>query len=386
MTALRYIAAHYLVDRGEMVPRPVVAVDAAGCVVSVGQWEELDTMPNTEFYAGVLCAGFVNAHCHTELSYLRGAIARGGGFASFAREIGRVRRLFSAEQRQQALLAADAAMWQEGVEVVGDVVNDDSSFMMKRRSRIDYLSFSEVFGLGSTTEAARRLTENPHTSLTPHSTYSVQDAVFREIAGEGAQPSQSQSQPLSIHFMESESEAALFRGEGSLAEWYAKMGWQCDFLHYGSPARRVVESVPHDRRVLLVHNCCVGRDDVRLIESHFDSVGWVLCPRSNDYISHLQPPVSMLREEGVRICIGTDSLASNDTLSMVAEMRALGHIPLREVARWATLCGAEALGVEADKGSVERGKHSGVVLIEGVTMEADGELYLTESSTARRLV
>ena len=102
--------------------------------------------------------------------------------------------------------------------------------------------------------------------------------------------------------------------------------------------------------------------------------------------SHLQPPVSMLREEGVRICIGTDSLASNDTLSMVAEMRALGHIPLREVARWATLCGAEALGVEADKGSVERGKHSGIVLIEGAAMEADGELYLTDSSTARRLV
>lgn len=384
MTALRYIAAHYLVDRGEIVPRPVVAVDAAGCVVEVGQWEELDTMPHTEFYAGVLCAGFVNAHCHTELSYLRGAIARGEGFAAFAREIGRVRGLFSAEQRQQALLAADAAMWQEGVEVVGDVVNDESSFAVKRRSRISYLSFSEVFGLGSTTESARRLTENPHTSLTPHSTYSVQDAIFREIAEEGSQTQR--PQPLSIHFMESDAEAALFRGEGSLAAWYAKMGWQCDFLHYGSPARRVVESVPHDRGVLLVHNCCVGRDDVRLIESHFDSVGWVLCPRSNDYISHLQPPVAMLREEGVRICIGTDSLASNVSLSMMAEMRALGHIPLREVARWATINGAEALGVEADKGSVERGKHPGIVLLEGVAMESDGELYLTDRSSARRLV
>jgi cytosine/adenosine deaminase-related metal-dependent hydrolase len=341
-------------------------------------------MPHTEFYAGVLCAGFVNAHCHTELSYLRGAIARGEGFAAFAREIGRVRGLFSAEQRQQALLAADAAMWQEGVEVVGDVVNDESSFAVKLRSRISYLSFSEVFGLGSTTESARRLTVNPHTSLTPHSTYSVQDAVFREIADEGSQTQR--PQPLSIHFMESDAEAALFRGEGSLAAWYAKMGWQCDFLHYGSPARRVVESVPHDRGVLLVHNCCVGRDDVRLIESHFDSVGWVLCPRSNDYISRLQPPVSMLREEGVRICIGTDSLASNDSLSMMAEMRALGHIPLREVARWATINGAEALGVEADKGSVERGKHSGIVLLEGVAMEADGELYLTDRSLARRLV
>jgi imidazolonepropionase-like amidohydrolase len=94
----------------------------------------------------------------------------------------------------------------------------------------------------------------------------------------------------------------------------------------------------------------------------------------------------MLREEGVRICIGTDSLASNDSLSMMAEMRALGHIPLREVARWATINGAEALGVEADKGSVERGKHPGIVLLEGVAMESDGELYLTDRSSARRLV
>jgi cytosine/adenosine deaminase-related metal-dependent hydrolase len=295
-----------------------------------------------------------------------------------------VRGNFTAEERRRALAAADAAMWAEGVEAVGDIVNDDSSFEMKRHSRIAYHSFAEVFGLGATTEAARSLLAEQKTSLTPHSTYSVQDAVFREIADEGSQTQR--PQPLSIHFMESDAESALFRGEGSLAAWYAKMGWQCDFLHYGSPARRVVESVPHDRGVLLVHNCCVGRDDVRLIESHFDSVGWVLCPRSNDYISHLQPPVAMLREEGVRICIGTDSLASNDSLSMMAEMRALGHIPLREVACWATINGAEALGVEADKGSVERGKHPGIVLLEGVAMEADGELYLTDRSSARRLV
>ena len=77
---MRRIASHLLFDRGEAIPRPVVTVDDTGLIVSVGQWERLDGDASTEFYAGALCAGFVNAHCHLELSYLRGAIARGTGF------------------------------------------------------------------------------------------------------------------------------------------------------------------------------------------------------------------------------------------------------------------------------------------------------------------
>ncbi|MBQ7964365.1 MAG: cytosine deaminase, partial [Alistipes sp.] len=130
---MRRIAAHYLVDRGKVMPRPVVTVDDAGCVLSVEQWQQLDSLAATEFYAGALCAGFVNAHCHLELSYLRGAIARGSGFAGFARAIGQVRGNFSSEERQRALQAADARMWSEGVQAVADIVNDDSSFERKGR-------------------------------------------------------------------------------------------------------------------------------------------------------------------------------------------------------------------------------------------------------------
>ena len=80
---MRRIASHLLLDRGRVVRRPVVTVDDDGRILSVGQWERLDGDAATEFYAGALCAGFVNAHCHLELSYLRGAIARGSGFAGF---------------------------------------------------------------------------------------------------------------------------------------------------------------------------------------------------------------------------------------------------------------------------------------------------------------
>lgn len=349
--------------------------------MNIGVWESLDNTALTEFYSGALCAGFVNAHCHAELSFLRGAIAEGTGFGGFAQAIGRTRGTFSRQEQERALALADAAMWSEGVEVVADIINGDLSFDRKRRSRITYYNFAEVFGLSATTEQVQKLLAESNTSLTPHSTYSVQEAVFREIA-----EAQSAA-PLSIHFMESFDEVALYRGEGNLAAWYEKMGWECDFLHYGSPTRRLIESIPHQRGVLLVHNCCCTAEDIRLLDEAFgERASWVLCPRSNRYISGLQPPVELLRRAGVRICIGTDSLASNHSLSIVEEMKCLKEVPLRELVMWATQHGAEALGVADSKGSIRKGEAAGVVLIEGLRQDQAGELFLTEGSSARRLV
>lgn len=377
---MRRIASHLLFDRGEAIPRPVVTVDDTGLIVSVGQWERLDGDASTEFYAGALCAGFVNAHCHLELSYLRGAIARGTGFAGFARAIGAVRGGFAMEDRLRALEAADARMWHEGVQAVADIVNGETSFAAKARSAVRYRSFAEVFGLNASTEAVRPLLQYPDTTLTPHSTYSIQDTAFSEVVSDAA------NDPLSIHFMESDDEAALFRGEGSLAAWYGRMGWRCDFLSHGSPARRVADMVPRGRRVLLVHGCRVGEAEYDLVSDRLgQTLWWVLCPRSNDYISGLRPPVELLRQRGARICVGTDSLASNECLSMVEELKLLGGVPLEEAVAWATVNGAQALGLDGGIGSIEAGKRPGLVLIENLSYDSAGA-HLTAKSRSRRLV
>ena len=373
---MRRIAAHYLIDRRRITARPVITLDDDDRIVGVEQWERLDAMPHTEFYSGALTAGFVNAHCHIELSYLRGAIARGTGFAGFARAIGQVRGLYSDEERVQALCAADRQMWQEGVQAVGDIVNGTTSYPMKQQSRIRYHSFAELFGLRSDVDSISSLVGQSATTPTPHSIYSLQDAPFRCVAAMAGDA------PLSIHFMESPDEQALFRGEGSLAAWYERMGWQCDFLHYGSPARRLVESLPRSVRLMLVHACCVGEEDVALLEEYFaNPIAWVLCPQSNDYISGLRPPVELLRRHNALICLGTDSLASNDNLSMLEEVKRLAEVPLAERIEWATMGGARALGMDAELGSVEVGKRPGLVLIEGFT-----GVSLTAEATARRII
>ena len=173
--------------------------------------ESLDSTPGVEFHSGVLCAGFVNAHSHIELSYLRGAIAEGGDFAAFAESIGKVRDAFSEEERLSAIVEADRAMWQEGVDAVGDIVNGDTSFATKATSPIFYKNFAEVFGLRECNlERQLALLNYPNTSLTPHSIYSVPDAPFMEVCNDVADTI------LSIHFLESSAEAELYRGYGRL--------------------------------------------------------------------------------------------------------------------------------------------------------------------------
>ncbi len=360
----RKIASNWLWTPEGFLRRPLVTLDDGGRILDVRTCDAPDREPFTEFHAGLLTPGFVNAHCHLELSALRGRIPEGCGFAGFARAMGEVRGLADEEERRAAIAAADAEMTRGGIVAVGDIANGEAAFDVKSAGRIAYRTFAEFFGLRTmAADSLRPLLRHPRTSLTPHSVYSVQDAPFRALCAEG-------TAPLSIHFMESPAEAELFAGRGPLHEWYARAGFACDFLHYGSPAERLVRSIPAERPLILVHACCVGEEEVRRILAHFTApVYWCLCPRSNRYISRLEPPVALLRSLGARICLGTDSLASNRSLSLLDELRALGGVPLRESLRWATLGGAEALGLDDALGTVAPGKRPGLNLLTGLDFE-----------------
>ncbi len=357
----------------------MVEVAPDGEIISVEfvDQSQIDHSTQTEFYGGIMLAGFVNAHSHLELAYLRGAIESGSGFAGFASQIGRVRNNFSAEERERAIIRADHEMAQGGVAAVGDICNGDSTFKIKERGEIEYRNFGELFGLNTLdSSAVDELLDYPYTSLTPHSTYSLNDKIFREIASHG-------TAPLSIHFMESPSEMELYEGRGSLHDWYAKMGFKCDFLHYGSPACRIVESVPHDRCVILVHNCCTTQEDIDTIMSHFTAdVYWAICPRSNRYISNMEPPIDLLRRNALNICIGTDSLASNWSLSMLEEIRAISGAPLVERLDWATRIGARALQL-SHLGEIEVGHRPRINILSGVDYQ---RMELTERSRITRII
>ena len=123
------------------------------------------------------------------------------------------------------------------------------------------------------------------------------------------------------------------------------------------------------------------------MKNHFTApIYWVLCPRSNSYISGIEPQVAdLLRSMGdnINICIGTDSLASNWSLSMVEELKMFRGVPLAELLQWATINGARALGIDDKFGSIEVGKQSGIVNLTGVNLD---DFTLTEASKAVRIL
>lgn len=375
----RRIASHYALIDGELQRDIVVEVDASGQITAIERCTSIDNRASVEFYPGILIPGMVNAHSHLELAYLRGAIAEDTGFAGFARAIGQVRGNYTTEERRRAAASADALMWEEGVQAVVDIANDDLVMDIKERSQIEYHTMFEFFGINNTNveELNALAAQYANASVTPHSTYSVSDAPFKAIA-DGS------TAPLSLHFLESDDEEALFHRAGSLWAWYERMGWRCDFLHYGSPAERITESIAPEYRLFLVHATRVTKRDIQAIDSHFTTLPtWVLCPESNRYISRLMPPIDLLRSMGCKIAIGTDSLASARHLSMVDNMRQLGDIPLNELLTYATINGAIALGLEAEIGSIEVGKRPGLIVIQNTDLST---LRLTEESYSRRIL
>ena len=155
-------------------------------MVEITTREAIDSCEGVEFFNGILIPGLVNTHCHSELSYLRGKIARHSGFAGFADGMARVRHEATPEERLAAVRYWDTKMFQEGITAVGDICNGDSTFDIKLKSKIHYHNFIEYFGLRCTDFSTMdRVVDKAsqiglRCSPTPHATYSLQDAPYRD--------------------------------------------------------------------------------------------------------------------------------------------------------------------------------------------------------------
>lgn len=358
--------------------------------------EALDGLPETEYHNGILIPGMTNAHCHLELSFFKGAIPQHTGLVGFIKHVVSQRGKYDRDYQIERALEEDFNMWSEGVQAVGDISNDTTSFPAKKRAkddgRIRYHTFAEYFNMPEDTDEAARAEYDRQTGflleagrelgipVTPsqHSTYLVSDRMFKLAAD---------SPRVSIHFMETPAEVGLFRKEGGMYAFILESGMTPDFLHYGSHPNRLVKSLPRDIPMILIHNTQMKQADLDLLLNYFTDVTFVLCPRSNYYIEAAYPPAEMLYNAGARVALGTDSLSSNTSLSMAEEIKWLAGsnpgIPLEAILRWATIGGATGLGMEGDIGSFEVGKHPGAVLLSGVDFET---MRPTDQTAAKRLI
>ena len=374
----RKIASNYLWSPSGFISNPLIEVESTtGEILSLSNYESIDNCEGVEFYSGILSPGFINSHCHLELSHLKGDIDQGIGLSAFAGSISSLRGKYEDSEILQAINYYDHKMWSDGIQGVGDISNSKDTFITKSNSKLLYHTFIEAFGLrGIDFERFETLEEFRNSSLTPHSIYSVQDRDFRKIVS-------SNDSPLSIHFMESKAESELFAKSGDLWNWYQEVGFECDFLHYTTPAERIISIIPPERSIILVHNCFVTQKDIELIMNHFTApVWWCLCPRSNKYISNIEPPIALLRSNGLNICLGTDSLASNHSLSIFDEMLSMSHTPLHDLLMWGSKGGAQALGFD-NCGEVSVGNRCGLIHISALNYDT---MTLTPKSRAKRIV
>jgi len=326
---------------------------------------------------GILCPGFVNTHCHLELSHMKGLIPEHTGLVDFVLQVVTQRHI-PEDEILTAIETAENEMLAAGIVAVGDICNNTLTLPQKKQQRLAYHNFIEVSGwnpliadirMAKSLEQYHQFKEAfpHHTSLSPHAPYSVSDTLWNLLQPYFVQ------QVLTIHNQESKAENELFlHGTGDFIRLYETM--QISNLVFKAPGTNSLpaffQQIQKAKQLILVHNTFTNQNDIDLVLKSEVPVSFCLCPNANVYIENSLPPVDLLLQNKLNICIGTDSLASNHQLSILEEIKTLQlhfpHIPMAVLLQAATLNGAKALGMDDVLGSFEKGKKPGVLLLEGV--------------------
>lgn len=332
-----------------------------------------------EYHRGILIPGFVNTHCHLELSHLKSKVPTGTGLLPFLKHVVKFRDI-AQSIIDQAIVEADAEMWENGIQAVGDICNKADTFHVKGESRIRYYSFVEMFDFLQERKMEEMIKgymeafeKAPHPrSAVPHAPYSVSPGLFKRI-GEINSP----GAIVSIHNQETNAEEDFLKdGKGGFFEFYKSFGFALShFKPAGtSSVRYSMTHMDPGQQTLFVHNTLTSYEDIIAAQAWNERVYWVTCANANHYIENRLPHLQSFLDAGARMTLGTDSLSSNWQLSILEEMKAIARyqsfIPFDTLLKWATLNGAKALGMEDELGSIEKGKRPGVLLL---TMDPEKE-------------
>ena len=374
---MRRFAAKYLytLQSREPLRNAFVEVDQDGTILRIGPCEEGETLLD-----GAIVPGFVNAHCHAELSYMKGLFRKGTGMAGFIDQINALRDTSSLETKRACLKEALDQLWEQGVVAMADISNCDDSFALKAEHPLYTRTFLEVFGAqpgecAAVVEGVNALQERAEAfgldaAPTPHSCYTMSPELLTASAVEGLK-----SGFLSYHSEESEEEEEMMRsGSGPMWDNRVANGIPTPPVTGTSSLAYFLDrllagglSAPVPGHVLLVHECCLTAEGAALARQVLAHPFLAVCPLSNLFIHNTLPPIPVMQASGIPICVGTDSLSSNDQLNIIAELYCLQQafdVPLGELLEWACLNGARFLGLQDRIGTLEPGKKPGVVRLE----------------------
>jgi aminodeoxyfutalosine deaminase len=411
----RKFTADHIFTGHRLLPEDFVLItNKEGMVIDIT--EAINAGDDIEKFNGILSPGFINAHCHLELSHMKGYIPEKTGLIDFVLKV-----IFDRHSGEDEMLAAietaENEMLQNGIVAVGDICNNTLTISQKNKRKLQYHNFIEATGFTAGVAESRFQRSAdfynqykalfPASSIVPHAPYSVSPELFRLI---DAFPN---NNILTIHNQETAAENELFKyKQGDFIKMYEKM--TIDVSSFNPSGKTSLQTyLPYlkkNQSLILVHNVCTSKDDIQFEKQTTDDrqqtredsqpstinyqlstsnlkpqTFYCLCPNANLYITDTLPDVNLLVQQQCNIVLGTDSLASNRQLSILEEMKTLQQnfpeLEIQTLLQWATFNGAKALQLEDDLGSFDKGKKPGILLIEKVN-----DLFLSTSSIAKRLL
>ncbi len=344
-----------------------------------------------DFGEAILLPGLVNVHTHLDYTLMRGLL-EDIPFFPWIRELTARKMALTPEDWQASATWGAAEAIAGGITTIGDCTDSGAALTGAKRLGLGGIIYQEVFGIDNRQAVAEILAELRHKvaaleteasgtrlciGVSPHAPYTVRPELMTALGDYAA----SENLPLCIHAAESAAEATLLRsGVGPIAQMFVRreIDWQpprqstvayLDALGVLSP------------NTLLVHGVQVSAQDRSLMRD--SGAAWAHCPKSNAKLGNGIAPLDILRDwqehaenpyAAVRVGLGSDSVASNNTMDMFEEMRfavlmqRASHrniecLSAQEAVRMATLGGAEALGLQADIGSLTPGKRADLCVV-----------------------
>lgn len=342
----------------------VLQVSDEGKIINIFESRSEVSFDKLEIFEGLLCPGFVNAHCHLELSHLLGKAEKGKGFLDFVTAI-QERNKFNEEVIQNAIIKAEEQMIKNGIVAVGDICNTTDTLSQKQKGNLLYYNFIEIFQtnvkkIKETLTSAKVIRNEFRNSgmkatIVPHSPYSVPPKLMNGISNFF----DNQDDLLTIHMQETSEENQLFENnKGDFLDWLNKINASSEIWGKRDNSTDVLKELGR-KKMILVHNTFTKEEDIT--DNYYCT-----CPNANLYIENSLPDYSIFNLE--KLCVGTDSLASNNSLSILEEIRIIqknSDFDFNTLLKIACKNGAEALGFE-DLGTFEKGKIPGVNLINNV--------------------
>ena len=360
---MRFLSADYLFTlKDEPIKDGVIQVDNLGKIIEIFNDRSFVTSHEIEVFNGIICPGFINSHCHLELSHLKGLANTIQDFSQFISLV-KSRYNFSKKKIYDAIQQAEREMFDNGIVAVGDICNTVDTIHQKKNKKLLYYNFIETFEVhdNKADSAIKKSLDirsvfrsnNMQATITPHAPYSVPPYLMSQIL----KHSDKSDILFSIHNQETNQENNLFTNKsGAFHDWLNNIGASSTIWNKRDSSQDAIIELGLIKKKLLVHNTFSKKNE--LLNNYYCT-----CPKANLFIEKKLPDYSIFNIDN--LCVGTDSLASNDSLSIIKELAVIqknSNFSLQELLIIGCKNGAEFFDFKK-LGTLEVGKTPGVNLV-----------------------